>query len=86
MTKPIKTIGQEFLDAVAKDDDWYKRVLEEAGNGLPDSDKPKVHPQQRQEITGGLLGNLTQKNQQPTQPIDNIFDALRSMTEKKRSA
>ena len=83
MTKPIKTIGQEFLGAVAKDDEWYKRVLEEAGYGLPDGDKPKVQSQQQQDITGGILGQLTQQNQKPKQPIDNIFDALRGMTEKK---
>ena len=82
MTKPIKTIGQEFLDAVAKDDEWYKRVLEEAGYGLPDGDKPKVQPQQKPEITGGILGHLTQQSQQPKQPIDNIFDALRAMADK----
>jgi hypothetical protein len=83
MTKPIKTIGQEFLDAVAKDDEWYKRVLDEAGYGLPDSDKPKVQPQQKPEITGGILGHLTQQSQQPKQPIDNIFDALRAMADKQ---
>ena len=77
-----KTIGQEFLDAVVKGDEWYKRVLEEAGYGLPDSDKPKTQPQQQKEITGGILGHLTQQNQQPQQPIDNIFDALRAMAEK----
>ena len=83
MTKPIKTIGQEFLEAVAKDDEWYNRVLEEAGYGLPDSDKPKVQPQQQPEITGGILGHLTQQNQQLKQPIDNIFDALRAMADKQ---
>ena len=83
MTKPIKTIGQEFLGAVAKDDEWYKRVLEEAGYGLPDSDKPKVKSQQQQDITSGILGQLTQQNQKPKQPADNIFDALRSLADKK---
>ena len=83
MIKPIKTIGQEFLGAVAKDDEWYNRVLEEAGYGLPDSDKPKIQSQQQSEITGGILGHLTQMNQQPKQPVDNIFDALRSMADKK---
>ena len=83
MTKPIKTIGQEFLDAVAKDDEWYNRVLEEAGYGLPDSDKPKVKSQQQQDITSGILGQLTQQNQKPKQPADNIFDALRSLADKK---
>ena len=83
MIKPIKTIGQEFLGAVAKDDEWYKRVLEEAGYGLPDSDKPKVKSQQQQDITSGILGQLTQQNQKPKQPADNIFDALRSLADKK---
>jgi len=83
MTKLIKTIGQEFLGAVAKDDDWYNRVLEEAGYGLPDGDKPKVQPQQQLKITGGILRHLTQQNQQPKQPIDNIFDALRALAEKR---
>ena len=58
------------------DQDW-QRILDKAGYGLPDSDKPKA------EITTGLIERLTQQNQKPTQSIDNIFDALRSMTEKK---
>ena len=48
-----------------------------------DADKPKVQPQQKPEITGGILGHLTQHNQQPKQPIDNIFDALRALAEKR---
>jgi len=48
-----------------------------------DADKPKVQPQQKPEITGGILGHLTQQSQQPKQPIDNIFDALRAMADKQ---
>ena len=34
------------------------------------------------EVTDGLLGYLTQQNQKPKHPIDNIFDALRAMANK----
>ena len=41
---------------------------DEAGYGLPDSDKPKA------EITTGLLGHLTQPK--PKRRIETLWDAL----------
>ena len=59
MTKH-KTLGEMLLsggfakpqEQKADDQDW-RRILDEAGYGLPDGDKPKA------EIMTGLLGHLT---------------------------
>jgi hypothetical protein len=80
-----KTLGEMLLSGdFAKteetiiDGKYWQQVLDEAGYGFPDSDKP-TQPKQQQEITGGLLGNLIQQNPQTKQPIDSIFNALRSI-------
>ena len=74
MTK-YKTLGEMLLrgdfakpvEQQADDQDW-QRILDEAGYGLPDSDKPKV------EITTGLLGHLTQSK--PKKRIETLWDAI----------
>jgi len=88
MTKH-KTLGEmllsgDFAKPVEKktDDQDWQRILDEAGYGLPDNNKPK-QPQQQAQVTVGLLGHISGHNQEPKQPSDTIFDALRSMTDKK---
>lgn len=46
----------------------WQQVLDEAGYGLPESDKPKA------EITTGPLWNLTQSK--PKKRIETLWDAL----------
>ena len=74
MTKH-KTLGEMLLsgdfakpqEQKTDDQDW-QRILDEAGYGLPDSDKPKA------EIATGLLGHLTKSK--PKKPIETLWDAL----------
>jgi len=70
MTTQHKTLGEMLLSGdFAKpeetiiDGKHWQQVLDEAGYGLPDCDKLKRQPQQQSDITGGLLGRLTQLNQ-----------------------
>ena len=51
MIKPIKTIGQEFLGAVAKDDEWYNRVLEVELEGAESDATHDRNPRQVEEST-----------------------------------
>jgi hypothetical protein len=90
MTTQHKTLGEMLLSGdFAKSEETiidgkhWQQVLDEAGYGLPDCDKKKTQPQKQQEITGGLLGNLTQQNPQTKQPIDSIFNALRVIAKNK---
>ena len=74
MTKH-KTLGEMLLsgdfakpaEKNADDQDW-QRILDEAGYGLPDSDKSKA------EITTGLLGHLTQLKSKKR--IETLWDSL----------
>ena len=73
-----KTLGEMLLsggfakpaEQNADDQDW-QRILDEAGYGLPDGDKPKA------ELTTGLLGHLTQSK--PKKRIETLWDALDEM-------
>ena len=76
MTTQHKTLGEMLLSGdFAKpeetiiDGKHWQQVLDEAGYGLPDCDRP-TEPKQQTEITGGLLGQLTQQNQKQKQPIE----------------
>ena len=83
MTTQYKTLAEMLLsgdfskpeETIINGKHW-QQVLEEAGYGLPDCEKKKTQPQQQPDIVVGLLGHITKQNQQPIQPIDNIFDAL----------
>ena len=90
MTTQHKTLGEMLLSGdFAKpeetiiDGKHWQQVLDEASYGLPDYNKLKMQPQQQSDTTGGLLGHLTQPSHQSQKPIDNIFDALRLMTDAK---
>ena len=84
MTTQHKTLGEMLLSGdFAKpeealiDGKHWQQVLDEAGYGLPDCDKLKTQPQQQLHITGGLLGHLTQLNQQPHKPSNSVaLDSL----------
>ena len=70
-----RTLGEMLLsgdfaklqEQKTDDQDW-QRILDEAGYGLPGSDKPKA------EITIGLLGYLAQSK--PKKRIETLWDAL----------
>ena len=66
MTTQHKTLGEMLLrgdfaksEETLIDGKHWQQVLDEAGYGLPDCDKPTELKKQK-EITGGLLGHLTQ--------------------------
>ena len=42
----------------------------------------ELTPNSQAEFKGGLMEHLTQQVQKPLKPVDNIFEALRSMNEK----